>query len=457
MNLYKLTKVVEFIKSRFASLIFSFVIFVGFFLISEILVRAETQKEEAKTKIAAADYASALKTKVDRELNALLFISNGLSSYLTVYHEHLDDKKVMAILADLYARTQLVKNLAIAIGYKITYIYPSSANKNALGVDFRDVPDQWPQVEQAVESHQGVLAGPVDLLQGGRGLIYRYPIYIDGEYWGILSTVINTDAFFEAAFSQLPNDEYYFSIRPKGSSDVFFGDANLFHHPNALITVSDFPNAQWEWAILQKTEQSSGLLLINRMMGIVISLLLAILAYFFSRERVTLTSQAMHDSLTGLANRRLLEFRLAQTLAQAKRFKLVFSVILVDIDHFKTINDTYGHEVGDEILKEVAKRLHGCIRDVDTLARLGGDEFVIVLDELKQPEDAIIIASKLIGLFDHKISVMGHHIKISLSAGVAINDQHKDETLKHLIKKADIALYEAKGTGRNCYKIFSEV
>lgn len=455
MKVYYATKLVVFLRSRLASIAFSLVIFICFIFISEFLVKAQYEQEEAKAKIAASDYASALKTKVDRELNSLLFVSSGLSSYLTVYHQNLDDKRVMAILADMYSRTKLVRNLAIAVGYKITYIYPLESNKKALGVDFRTLPNQWPQVKQAVESHQGVLVGPVELIQGGNGLIYRYPVFIKDEYWGILSTVINTDAFFKAAFLNLHNDEYQFAIRQKDSAEVFFGDARLFKQANALITESAIPNATWEWAVVQKEKPPSSLIIMNRIMGVMLSLLLAIMAYLFSRERKNLTSQAMHDSLTGLANRRLLDFRLAQTQAQAKRFKLIFAVLYVDIDYFKTLNDTHGHDIGDEILKEVAKKLRACIRDVDTLARLGGDEFVIVLDELNQPQDAEVIASKLIAIFDESLSIMGKNIKISLSIGITTNDQEAEETIKSLMKKADIALYKAKKAGRNCFIVFS--
>ena len=85
----------------------------------------------------------------------------------------------------------------------------------------------------------------------------------------------------------------------------------------------------------------------------------------------------MQDSLTGVANRRLLDYRLPQTLAQAKRFKLNIAIMFIDIDYFKKLNDTYGHDVGDELLKVIARKLHACIRETDTLARIGGDEFVI--------------------------------------------------------------------------------
>lgn len=252
------------------------------------------------------------------------------------------------------------------------------------------------------------------------------------------------------------DSDYDFAIRVKDSSNVFYGNASLFEHPKALISDSDLPNVQWQWAILQKTEKKSGLILITRLMSVVISLLMATLAYFFLRERKQLTSQAMEDSLTGLANRRLLEFRMAQTFAQSKRFNRIMAIMYIDIDHFKRLNDTYGHDVGDELLKAVAKKLNHCIRDVDTLSRVGGDEFVIVLDELNHLNDANLIVEKIMAAVEKDIVVMHKSIKVTLSIGVASYNHASEETLKSLMKKADIALYEAKGSGRNTYKIYQE-
>lgn len=281
-------------------------------------------------------------------------------------------------------------------------------------------------------------------------------MFIKGEYWGILSTVINIDSFFKAAFSHLRSDAYQFAIRIKGSPEVFFGEASLFKQPKAYITDSDFPHTKWEWAILQNSPITFRLIMMARVMGLAISLLLAALIFFFLRERTTLTTQAMQDSLTGLGNRRLFDLRLAQTFAQSKRLKLNMAIMVINIDHFKKLNDTYGHDAGDEVIKQVAKNLNDCIREVDTLARIGGDEFVILLDAVKDLDDLSLVAHKIIGLFNHNLVVLGHSIKITLSIGIAASNQHKDYSIKGLMKKADMALYEAKGAGRNGYHVFQE-
>lgn len=452
-----MTKLINEIKHHFSAMAIASAVFIVFFVMFEVLISAEAAKADAKLKVAASHYAATLKSKVDRELNTILFISNGLSSYLTIYHRDLDHQRVQNVLADLYARTKNVRNLAVAVGYTITYMYPISSNEKAIGVDYRNLPQQWPKVKEAIARHQGVLTGPLDLVQGGKGLIYRYPVYINQQYWGLLSTVINSDAFFASAFQALLNDEFDFAIRDKQTAQPVYGNPALFHHPGALISTSDFPDAAWEWVVLQKTDKASQLVVIARLMGIVIAVLLSALVYFLLRERKMLTALAMHDSLTGLANRRLLEFRLEQALAHAKRFKRNLAILFVDIDYFKRINDTYGHDVGDALLKVVAARLDSAIRDVDTVSRISGDEFVIVLDELNDMNDANIVAGKIVHLFKEHVEVLGKRVSMSVSIGVAAFGQDGEETTKHLLKKADIALYAAKGAGRNQYRVFTDV
>lgn len=212
---YYYKKLIELCNSHAKSLCYALISFVLFLGILTQLINAEQEKTEAKADVRAANYVNLLKTQVDRDLNATLFISGGISSYLNVYHNELNPQKIQAILMDLHARSKHVRNIGIAVGYRITYVYPIKSNEKVIGVDFRKLPLQWPQVKQAIDSKSGVLAGPLNLVQGGRGLIYRYPVFIQDQYWGILSTVINTDTFLRAAFSNLNDKEYSFAIRSK--------------------------------------------------------------------------------------------------------------------------------------------------------------------------------------------------------------------------------------------------
>lgn len=153
-----------------------------FVALFELILQSESRKIETESQLNAVSYGSVLRAKADRELNSLLFISSGIASYLTVYHQNLESEKVQAVLANLYSGGKLIRNFGVAVGYRLSYVYPMKGNEKAIGLYYPDQPKQWPQVKQAIDSRHGVLAGPVDLVQGGRGLIYRQPIYIDGQY-----------------------------------------------------------------------------------------------------------------------------------------------------------------------------------------------------------------------------------------------------------------------------------
>jgi len=163
---------------------------------------------------------------------------------------------------------------------------------------------------------------------------------------------------------------------------------------------------------------------------------------------------AHHDTLTSLPNRALFYDRLRQTLALAKRNSWTVGVMLADLDHFKRVNDTLGHAAGDKLLLQAAERLAKAVRASDTVARLGGDEFAVVLNNLSAPEDAAVVAHKIIAEFQAPFQVEGHSLPATLSIGAALypNDSTDQETL---LNNADAAMYRSKEAGRNCFRMFS--
>lgn len=166
--------------------------------------------------------------------------------------------------------------------------------------------------------------------------------------------------------------------------------------------------------------------------------------------------QLNHDELTGLPNRRLLQDRLGRTLAASRRHQRQFALMFIDIDYFKKVNDGYGHDIGDELLKWVAGRLLSCIRTSDTLARQGGDEFVALLAEINAPEDVTLVARKMLGSISEGLDIGDACILVSLSIGVAIFEPGSKDSTGDLLKKADIALYQVKQSGRNDFRVYAE-
>jgi diguanylate cyclase (GGDEF)-like protein/PAS domain S-box-containing protein len=160
---------------------------------------------------------------------------------------------------------------------------------------------------------------------------------------------------------------------------------------------------------------------------------------------------ATHDALTDLPNRLLLNDRLNQALAHARRHQQKMALMMLDLDYFKQVNDTLGHSVGDQLLQVVGERLTSLVRESDTVARMGGDEFTLILPEVAEAEDAARVAEKILNGFRKPFVLDGHELHVTTSVGLAIYPDDGEDG-GTLMKNADIAMYRAKQEGRNNYQ-----
>lgn len=165
-----------------------------------------------------------------------------------------------------------------------------------------------------------------------------------------------------------------------------------------------------------------------------------------------LSRLAFYDALTGLPNRNLFNDRLARALAVGTRNRSSFALLYIDIDYFKHVNDTFGHETGDDLLCEVAARLTQSLRASDTVARWGGDEFVVILDGVTDQQSAARVASTLLAACGEPCVVRGHECRVTLSVGASFYPRDGYDAAR-LLERADRAMYEAKARGRNGYRI----
>ncbi|MEY8878242.1 MAG: putative bifunctional diguanylate cyclase/phosphodiesterase [Leptothrix sp. (in: b-proteobacteria)] len=167
-----------------------------------------------------------------------------------------------------------------------------------------------------------------------------------------------------------------------------------------------------------------------------------------------LHAMAFRDTLTGLANRALFQDRLRKIVARAQRQQQGVGVLMLDLDHFKTVNDTLGHSAGDQLLIEAAQRLQGCVRSYDTVARLGGDEFAVVLPDVRQAIDVATVAGKIILAMSAPFRLGENELFVSASIGIAVCPGDADSA-DLLMRHADIALFEAKAKGRANFQFYS--
>jgi diguanylate cyclase (GGDEF)-like protein/PAS domain S-box-containing protein len=164
---------------------------------------------------------------------------------------------------------------------------------------------------------------------------------------------------------------------------------------------------------------------------------------------------AHHDALTQLPNRVLLHDRIGQAIAKAQRSREALALLFIDLDRFKTVNDSLGHHVGDRLLKSVAARLEACTRGSDTIARIGGDEFVVLLSDLDEPENARHVAQKVLDALSAPVEIDGHELRVTPSIGICAYP-HDGHDVEALMRNADTAMYHAKQMGRNNYQFFTQ-
>lgn len=172
------------------------------------------------------------------------------------------------------------------------------------------------------------------------------------------------------------------------------------------------------------------------------------------RTERRLSHLAHHDALTGLPNRLLFQDRLQSALALSRRNHWLLAVMFVDLDRFKTINDTLGHEVGDRLLQEAARRLQKSVRDCDTVCRMGGDEFALVLPELGDMHEAAQVPQRIVESLHAPLHIDGHDLEMTASIGIALFPADADEP-DALVRQADAAMYRAKRLGRDNYQFYA--
>ncbi len=182
--------------------------------------------------------------------------------------------------------------------------------------------------------------------------------------------------------------------------------------------------------------------------------LLRALGHAVSRQRAQnhLHHGALHDELTSLAKRTLLHQRIQNALARSRRMGNTFAVVYIDLDHFKFINDTHGHAIGDAVLISVSQRLRAAVREYDTVARLGGDEFAILLDSLDDPAEAEMVAQRVLDSLSRPVQVESRDLDVTASIGISVFPDGGDG-VDELLRTADRAMYSAKRAGRNTYSL----
>lgn len=439
---------------------------VGMLLSAFVLVSGRLVEERLQERWRAESLSelAGLRARLEGEINGATNLTAGLIADVAV-SGRIEPARFQLLARELMSAHSLLRNITLAPDNVIGMVYPLEGNQAALGLDLLNHPVQGAATRRMLETRRPVLAGPVDLVQGGRALIHRVPIYLSeqgveprrGPYWGLMSTPIDFDRLLASAGLVEPEGRLLLALRGVDGSGwkgaVFWGDPALFERPDRIELDVRVLDGGWGMVAIPR-HPPPGLETVRGWTRVIALACLAVslgLTWYLDRtgrrlehSEAQVRQLALHDSLTGLANRVLLEGRYRQAAEAARREGHRIALLYLDLDDFKPVNDRYGHETGDHVLRAVAQRLGGDLRQSDTVARVGGDEFVVLLGRVSSADDALGVAEKIIERMRQPFVMEGVEFVIGASIGVALQPDHADE-LSALMRCADQAMYTVKG------------
>ncbi|MCV2403855.1 EAL domain-containing protein [Marinomonas sp. C2222] len=369
-----------------------------------------------------------------------------------------------------------IESLQLAPQGKIQRIYPLQGNEAAIGLDIVSDSRFNEGAQAAIQDNKFIIVGPINLVQGGRAIIGRVPVYLDNEkdkkeFWGFISALINIESLIEATdLPSLDQEGYQYSLTRTSIDTGLITTISSSKSPLTDIHVETnllAPANNWTLHISRSIESE---ILSNTLTGYFltawVALLLAIALYLLlmqpdklkalvKAKTAELEELAYKDPLTDLPNRRYLQDHLHAQLAHNKKQKNLAAFIYFDLDNFKRINDTIGHDIGDKILVTVAKRLNELKGKSDLIIRLGGDEFGILLNNIKSQADAEQQAQVIVECIRVPVKLDNRELLLSTSLGIAMIPEHGNDLIS-IMQNADIALYQAKLEGKNQHLTFTE-
>jgi len=344
----------------------------------------------------------------------------------------------------------LIRNVGIIEDTTIVWNYPLEGNEASIGVDLANIPGQREAILLTKDQGKPVFQGPVNLVQGGLGFIVRLPVERNGRYWGQVSLVIDGDAFYQAIADSARENAIEIALYDlEGYPESSFYQTDQFKNQDALVFELKADLIDW----MVEVGPMGGWYDFSDMIVVIILISFMIASgVSFSVHRHLLVQentryQANHDFLTRLWNRNYLDDYQAMVFGQAKQESLMMGIIVIDIDKFKSINDNYGHQAGDQVLKWVAKKLRKVAQMKEVVFRLGGDEFLIVMPSMRDASYVYDVYERIGLEMCETIKIKNVDLEISLSIGHAIYPDD-GEDIDDLMRVADKMMYDSKNQKR---------
>lgn len=391
-------------------------------------------------------------SRVQRLIYSNVTLLQGYEAYIKLDPDLDGESSYRYINELLSTNSDYIRNVGVLKDTTIIWNYPQESNAAAIGTDLSRVKEQQKLVLKVKHELKPFFQGPVDLVQGGSGFIVRLPIVMeDTGYWGQIAIVLQSDKILEEIESYSKSSGLNIAIyNQQNNLTPFFDSIDLEENSELKFTVDpDFIN--WDITVSSSNGWTDNWMLF--MLLFVFSVCLCVssgfLVYKYIKSNNKIVAMSIHDSLSGLFNRHFLNQYQGIVFSAAKRKQCKLGIMLLDLDNFKKINDTYGHNVGDMVLVETSRILKASTRTNETAFRLGGDEFLLILPEIETIESLLHAKERLLKHFEEDFNISGYSIKVSPSIGHAIFPEDGDD-LDTLLHTADKLMYIEKSKRRPC-------
>ena len=402
--------------------------------------------------------------RISEDISKLLYKTEALSAMI-VHDRNMDS---FDIIAPTIADDPVIQNILIAPHGIVTKIYPYTENENLIGWNYFDDKADNREAMTARDKGELVLGGPIDIIQGGKAIFGRLPVFIDTteeahKFWGIVSITLKFPQVLDRTELEI-FDTYgcayeLWRINPDtNEKQVMINNYDRIK-PNSRFIEKPLQifNAEWRLKVsLNSTWYGHPENIALVLAGFFISLIVFFVMqnnYELKNMQIVFETMAITDPLTGIFNRRHFLETVYGGVEKARRFKETCYFIMFDIDKFKNINDTYGHQIGDKVLIEVTTRIKASIRPYDLFARYGGEEFLIFTSGITKSQICAMAERLRLCLCSKKYVYDDISFDCSASFGITPMD---DYNIDNAIKNSDEAMYAAKRKGRNCVVYFGD-
>ncbi|WP_415888347.1 diguanylate cyclase [Neptuniibacter sp. SY11_33] len=425
------------------------------FFTSGWLVKLDHNIHDQQDKAQVEARINYLTSRIQLALADNLIIIEALESLLLLQND-IDESDFQILTTRFLSTRTTIRQAQLAPDAIVKHIYPIIDGNKVIGLNLRKIPEQREVVERSITRKEMIMAGPLDLIQGGRGVIARQPLYnregTETKFWGFITLVIDLDKIFNETGLVLSDELATYAIRgsdAKGKQgDVFFGSTSVFE-AEYLSSFIEVPGGFWQLSARLNDDNHIHGIPASYLTGWAAlgSLILGLLSGFTCTLLNKTYQRSISDPLTSLFNRQHFRELADIEIQRAQRYQLPLSIIMIDLDFFKQINDKYGHQAGDYVLKKSALIIESMLRVGDIAARYGGEEFIILLphsDEVNTQACAERIRKAL----NTKVKLRGSDHSLSASLGCAtLNSSYTN--YDQLVSGADDALFLAKNRGRN--------